>query len=72
MGPVSQTDQKCKQCCIHYRPSLNENNDLTIMVKGQNLPGYVPSGYLTDFKMPYLVHASCVDYILHFKNLIFL
>ena len=44
-------------------------------------PGHLPPGHLPprtytpqdiyppDFKLPYLVHASCVDYILHFNPL---
>ena len=32
--------------------------------------GHIPlRTHPPDFKMPYLVHASCVDYILHFKNI---
>ena len=46
-------------------------------------PGHLPPGHLPprtytpqdiyppDFKMPYLVHASCVDHILHFKTYLF-
>ena len=46
-------------------------------------PGHLPPGHLPprtytpqdiyppDFKMPYLVHASCVDYIQHFKKHLF-
>ena len=46
-------------------------------------PGHLPPGHLPPrtytpqdiyplyFKMPYLVHASCVDYILHFKKYLF-
>ena len=46
-------------------------------------PGHLPPGHLRprtytprtytppDFKMPYLVHASCVDYILQFKKHLF-
>ena len=46
-------------------------------------PGHLPPGHLPpriytpqdiyppDFKLPYLVHASCVDYILHFKKQLF-
>ena len=46
-------------------------------------PGHLPPGHLPprtytpqdiyppDFKLPYLVHASCVDYILHFKKHLF-
>ena len=46
-------------------------------------PGHLPPGHIPprtytpqdiyppDFRMPYLVHASCVDYILHFKSIYF-
>ena len=45
--------------------------------------GHIPPGHLPprtytpqdicppDFKLPYLVHASCVDFILHFKKHLF-
>ena len=51
--------------------------------QGHIPPGHLPPGHLpprtytpqdiypTDFKMPYLVHASCVDYIMHFKKHLF-
>ena len=32
---------------------------------------YPPDIYPQLFEMPYLAHASCVDYILHFKNIYF-
>ena len=32
-------------------------------------PGHIPPGHIPpDLKMPVLVHASCVDYILHFNK----
>ena len=46
-------------------------------------PGHLPPGHLPPrtytpqdiyplyFKMPYFIHASCVDYILHFKKYLF-
>ena len=56
---------------------------LDIYPLGHIPPGHLPPGHLPprtytpqdiyppDFKIPYLVHASCVDYILHFKKHLF-